>query len=227
MREVFTNIAESPLCWHLCRSTLAKGLDFYIIWYVGAAIFDISYKMQDLAKSYVFNPEHSQPKYHHVWNPVCMILLIWEISILHVKKLLVIQGFPHGLRTHWKSNPVMKTGCSLCSFFSQRKTCFHLQGFQLMRAGFSLCAKTLFWPCTGPVRDCSAPHEGINQANLKIWTNVEDKICFDRTYLRIWEWELIFLPCSEVDFLTRRLLSLALLNVILLLRSNKTCTANT
>ena len=31
-------------------------------------------------------------------------------------------------------------------------------------------------------------NEGMNQRNLKIWADVEDKIYFSR-YLKIWEWE--------------------------------------
>ena len=31
-------------------------------------------------------------------------------------------------------------------------------------------------------------NEGINQRNLKIWTNVADKIYFGSMYLKIWEW---------------------------------------
>ena len=34
-------------------------------------------------------------------------------------------------------------------------------------------------------------HEGINQRSLKIWADLEDKICFGCT-LKIWEWEWIF-----------------------------------
>ena len=36
------------------------------------------------------------------------------------------------------------------------------------------------------------PNEGINQRNLKIWADVADKIYLGRTYLKIWDWELIF-----------------------------------
>ena len=35
-------------------------------------------------------------------------------------------------------------------------------------------------------------NEGINQRNLKIWADVADKICFGRTHLKIWDWDLIF-----------------------------------
>jgi hypothetical protein len=34
------------------------------------------------------------------------------------------------------------------------------------------------------------PSEDINQRNLKIWTDVADKICFGRA-VEIWDWEWI------------------------------------
>ena len=36
------------------------------------------------------------------------------------------------------------------------------------------------------------PSEGKNQRNLKIWADVADKICFGRTFKKIWDWDLIF-----------------------------------
>jgi hypothetical protein len=45
------------------------------------------------------------------------------------------------------------------------------------------------------------PNEGINQKNLKIWTDVADKFFFGRTK-KFGSGGADFRPCSEGDFLT-------------------------
>ena len=61
---------------------------------------------------------------------------------------------------HCKPIPVMKTGFSLCTFSHREKPvfvdsvpCNENRFFPLWE---KYTGKTLFWPCTGPVRDCSA-----------------------------------------------------------------------
>ena len=60
---------------------------------------------------------------------------------------------------HCKPIPVMKTGVSLCTFPNREKPVF-ITGIQGNVNRFfpvweKYTGKTLFWPCTGPVRDCS------------------------------------------------------------------------
>ena len=61
--------------------------------------------------------------------------------------------------THCKPIPVMKTGFSLCTFPNREKPVF-ITGIPANAKKFfpvweKYTGKTLFWPCTGPVRDCS------------------------------------------------------------------------
>ena len=63
---------------------------------------------------------------------------------------------------HCKPIPVMKTGFSLCTFPNREKPVF-ITGFQANVNRFfpvseKYTGKTLFWPCTGPVRDCSVDY---------------------------------------------------------------------
>ena len=55
-------------------------------------------------------------------------------------------------------------------------------------------------------------NEGINQRNLEMWAHVgpRGRQNMLRPYLKMWEWEWIFGPCSEGDFLTGRPLVSAL-----------------
>ena len=60
-------------------------------------------------------------------------------------------------------SPVMRTGFSLCSISIREKPVF-IAGFPANENRFFpvwkyYTGKTLFWPCTGPVRDCSALSE--------------------------------------------------------------------
>jgi hypothetical protein len=60
---------------------------------------------------------------------------------------------------HCKPIPVMKTGFSLCSLSHREKPVFitwepcNENGFFPVWKNYT--GKTLFWPCTGPVQDCS------------------------------------------------------------------------
>ena len=60
---------------------------------------------------------------------------------------------------HCKPTPVMKTGFSLCSISSREKPVFiNLEPCNENRffpVWKYYTGKTLFWHCTGPVRDCS------------------------------------------------------------------------
>ena len=64
------------------------------------------------------------------------------------------------VKTHCKPIPVMKTGNSLCTFPNREKPvsitwepCNENRFFPVWE---KYTGKSLFWPCTGPVRDCSA-----------------------------------------------------------------------
>ena len=57
--------------------------------------------------------------------------------------------------------PVMRTGLSLCSISNREKPVF-ITGIpanknRIFPVWKYYTGKTLFWPCTGPVRDCSVP----------------------------------------------------------------------
>ena len=58
--------------------------------------------------------------------------------------------------------------------------------------------KNRFWHGSNPIGEhgithgLRTPNEGINQRNLKIWADLADEICMLWSYLKIWEWELIF-----------------------------------
>ena len=63
------------------------------------------------------------------------------------------------MKLHCKPIPVMKTGFSLCTFPNREKPVF-ITGIPANVNRFfpvweKYTGKTLFWPCTGPVRDCS------------------------------------------------------------------------
>ena len=67
---------------------------------------------------------------------------------------------------HCKPIPVMKTGFSLCTFPNREKPVF-ITGIPANVNRFfpvweKYTGKTLFWPCTGPVRDCSALHVKVH-----------------------------------------------------------------
>ena len=63
---------------------------------------------------------------------------------------------------HCKPIPVMKTGFSLCSISHREKPVFITWEPCIENRFFPVwkyyTGKTLFWPCTGPVRDCSVYH---------------------------------------------------------------------
>ena len=66
---------------------------------------------------------------------------------------------------HCKPIPVMKTGFSLCTFPSRENPVF-ITGIPANENRFFpvwkyYTGKTLFWPCTGPVRDCSVRHQKV------------------------------------------------------------------
>ena len=63
------------------------------------------------------------------------------------------------IKPHCKPIPVMKTGFSLCTFSHREKPvsiswdpCNENRFFPV---GKKYTGKSLFWPCTDPVRDCS------------------------------------------------------------------------
>ena len=67
--------------------------------------------------------------------------------------------FEDDRKVHCKPIPVMKTGFSQCSFSHREKPvfitwepCNENRFFPVWK---NYTGKTLFWPCTGPVRDCS------------------------------------------------------------------------
>ena len=68
-------------------------------------------------------------------------------------------SFVYRLYIHCKPIPVMKTGFSLCTFSHREKPvsiswdpCNENRFFPV---GKKYTGKSLFWPCTDPVRDCS------------------------------------------------------------------------
>ena len=76
---------------------------------------------------------------------------MWNRQILKNREIL--QTF------HCKPIPVMRTGFSLCSISNREKPVF-ITGIPANENRFFpvwkyYTGKTLFWPCTGPVRDCS------------------------------------------------------------------------
>ena len=88
---------------------------------------------------------------------------------------------------HCKPIPVMKTGFSLCSVSHREKPVFITWEpcieDRLFPAWKYYTGKTLFWPCTGPVRDCSVlvyyiwPKLKITQEFLTGKTQMNNKIC--------------------------------------------------
>ena len=61
---------------------------------------------------------------------------------------------------HCKPIPVIKTGFSLCTFPNREKpvfiSCDPCNENRFFPVGKKYTGKSLFWPCTDPVRDCSA-----------------------------------------------------------------------
>ena len=73
----------------------------------------------------------------------------------------------------------MKTGFSLCSISNREKPVFiNLEPCNENRF-FPVWkyykGKTLFWPCTGPVRDCSVTKQGQKKENKLIWLELLEK----------------------------------------------------
>ena len=60
---------------------------------------------------------------------------------------------------HCKPIPVMKTGFSLCTFSHREKPVSiswdPCNNYRFFPVGKKYTGKSLFWPCTDPVRDCS------------------------------------------------------------------------
>ena len=60
---------------------------------------------------------------------------------------------------HCKPIPVMKTGFSLCTFSHREKPVYiswdPCNENRFLPVGKKYTGKSLFWPCTDPVRDCS------------------------------------------------------------------------
>jgi hypothetical protein len=89
----------------------------------------------------------------------------WVWQILNQRYLLFVRfskvTFTHSrIEQHCKPIPVMKTGFSLCTFSHREKPvsiswdpCNENRFFPV---GKKYTGKSLFWPCTDPVRDCSA-----------------------------------------------------------------------
>ena len=72
-------------------------------------------------------------------------------------------------KPHCKPIPVMKTGFSLCSI-SNRENPVFITGIPATENRFFpvwkyYTGKSLFWPCTDPVRDCSASLHGFDANN--------------------------------------------------------------
>ena len=85
--------------------------------------------------------------------------------------------FSNRFEQHCKPIPVMKTGFSLCSISNSEKPVF-ITKEPCNENRFYAVWKTLFWPCTGLVRDCSEVKKTVsmfffaNFAVVKILLNV-------------------------------------------------------
>ena len=73
----------------------------------------------------------------------------------------------------------MKTRFSLCSISNREKPvfinwepCNENRFFPVWKY---YKGKTLFWPCTGPVRDCSVTKQGQKKENKLIWLELLEK----------------------------------------------------
>ena len=88
---------------------------------------------------------------------------------------------------HCKPIPVMRSGFSLCSISNREKPVF-VTGIPANENRFFpvwkyYTGKTLFWPCTGPVRDCSV----VTGNNF--WLTVEGLAGFDTNLSLNWGWQ--------------------------------------
>ena len=108
---------------------------------------------------------------------------------------------------HMRCKPIpVKTGFSLCTFPKREKPVF-ITGIPANVNRFfpvweKYTGKTLFWPCTGPVRDCSVPKEWcqitpvsdfqLRTRCLREW--------FDTSFFGIWAKVIIFLRLSHLYY---------------------------
>ena len=96
---------------------------------------------------------------------------------------------PFPVKFSHRKIPVMKTGFSLCNF-SHGENLFPSPGKPVSKTGFPCVGKvyrenpvlSLYWPCTGPVRDCSVAV--IHLQRLKILMLLQKLfhpmvLCFD------------------------------------------------
>ena len=79
---------------------------------------------------------------------------------------------------HCKPIPVMKTGFSLCSISNREKPVFitwePCNENRIFPVWKYYTGKTLFWPCTGPVRDCSV-FKKIQQLSMDMQSQNEKR----------------------------------------------------
>ena len=132
------------------------------------------------------------------------------------------------LISHCKPIPVMKTGFSLCSISNREKPVFitlePCNENRIFPVWKYYTEKTLFWPCTGPVRDCSAGKlrahfQATDLAALMVvtvWGSVErisgpshevnSQSIVTRDWLRSFQqlygpsWQVLWWTCQGRDF---------------------------
>ena len=116
-----------------------------------------------LLKLEVISPLHFNllvEKFCGIFQIIAAIRL-WQPSKTHqLPKQSAPKNVFYSCIMHCKPIPVMKTGFSLCIFSHREKPVF-ITWETCNENRFFFCVgkykgKTLFWPCTGPVRDCSA-----------------------------------------------------------------------
>ena len=91
-------------------------------------------------------------------------------------------------RVHCKPIPVMKTGISLCTFpkrenpvFITWEPCNENRFFPVWE---KYTGKSLYWPCTGPVRDCSV----CNNVSRYVLSNLLSFIKLSYTFVVYLMW---------------------------------------
>ena len=91
------------------------------------------------------------------------------------------------LQAHCKPIPVMKTGFSLCTFSHREKPPVFISWdpcneHRVFPVGKEYTGKSLFWPCTDPVRDCSAGWQknlkNLSEQALLLGTSEYSYFCF-------------------------------------------------
>ena len=122
--------------------------------------------MYFILETMFFSKNIKAKQQHTIGHSDCIIFLdFWKTKKKKLNLYLSVKMKSSSL--HCKPIPVMKTGFSLCTFPNREKpvfiSCDPCNENRLFPVGKNYTGKSLFWPCTDPVRDCS------EYVNVSFW----------------------------------------------------------